>query len=79
VLPGVVAHPEGDAVHFDVLHGAASEVTGRMIAPRIRVRLHPPRRVKEFTLLSGIPEILLVTRRQPRAGPGRGGVQHLIG
>ena len=29
--------------------------------------------------LSGIPEVLLVTRRQPGAGPGRGGGQHLIG
>ena len=28
--------------------------------------------------LSGIPIILLVTRRQPGAGPGRGGGQHLI-
>ena len=30
-------------------------------------------------LLSGIPEVLLVTRRQPWAGPGRGGIQHLTG
>lgn len=30
-------------------------------------------------VLSGIPEILLVTPRQPRAGPGRGGGQDLIG
>ena len=29
--------------------------------------------------LSGIPEVLLVTRRQPGTGPGRGGGQHLIG
>jgi hypothetical protein len=29
-------------------------------------------------LLSGIPEVLLVTRRQPGAGPGRGGSQDLI-
>jgi hypothetical protein len=29
--------------------------------------------------LSAIPEVLLVTRRQPWAGPGRGGIQHLIG
>jgi hypothetical protein len=29
--------------------------------------------------LSGIPEVLLVTRRQPRAGPGRGGIKHLAG
>jgi hypothetical protein len=29
--------------------------------------------------LNGIPEVLLVTRRQPWAGPGRGGIQHLIG
>ncbi|HEX5302181.1 MAG TPA: DUF389 domain-containing protein [Streptosporangiaceae bacterium] len=30
VLPGVVSHPDGDAVHFDVLHGAANEVIGRL-------------------------------------------------
>ena len=30
VLPGAVAHPDGDAVHFDVLHGAANEVIGRL-------------------------------------------------
>jgi uncharacterized hydrophobic protein (TIGR00271 family) len=30
VLPGVVRHPDGDAVHFDVLHGAANEVIGRL-------------------------------------------------
>jgi hypothetical protein len=29
-------------------------------------------------VLSGIPEVLLVTGRQPGAGPGRGGVEHLI-
>ena len=29
--------------------------------------------------LSSIPEVLLVTRRQPGAGPGRGGTQQLIG
>jgi hypothetical protein len=28
--------------------------------------------------LSGIPKVLLVTRRQPGAGPGRGGGEHLI-
>jgi uncharacterized hydrophobic protein (TIGR00271 family) len=30
VLPGTVSHPDGDAVHFDVLHGAANEVIGRL-------------------------------------------------
>jgi hypothetical protein len=30
VRPGAVAHPNGDAVHFDVLHGAANEVIGRL-------------------------------------------------
>jgi hypothetical protein len=30
VLPGAVAHPDGDAVHFDVLHGAANDVIGRL-------------------------------------------------
>jgi uncharacterized hydrophobic protein (TIGR00271 family) len=30
VLPGVVSHPDGDAVQFDVLHGAANEVIGRL-------------------------------------------------
>jgi uncharacterized hydrophobic protein (TIGR00271 family) len=30
VLPGVVSHPDGDAVHFDVLHGSANEVIGRL-------------------------------------------------
>ena len=29
--------------------------------------------------LSGIPEVLFVTRRQPGAGPGRGGGEHLAG
>ena len=29
VLPGVVSHPDGDAVHFDVLHGSANEVIER--------------------------------------------------
>ncbi len=24
MLPGAVSHPDGDAVHFDVLHGAAN-------------------------------------------------------
>jgi uncharacterized hydrophobic protein (TIGR00271 family) len=28
VLPGAVVHPDGDAVHFDVQHGAANEVIG---------------------------------------------------
>jgi hypothetical protein len=28
--PGAVSHPDGDAVHFDVLHGAANEVIGRL-------------------------------------------------
>jgi uncharacterized hydrophobic protein (TIGR00271 family) len=26
LLPGAVSHPDGDAVHFDVLHGAANDV-----------------------------------------------------
>ena len=30
VLPAAVSHPDGDAVHFDVLHGAANEVIGRL-------------------------------------------------
>jgi uncharacterized hydrophobic protein (TIGR00271 family) len=30
VLPGAVSHPDGDAVQFDVLHGAANEVIGRL-------------------------------------------------
>ena len=30
MLPGAVAHPDGDAVQFDVLHGAANEVVGRL-------------------------------------------------
>lgn len=30
VLPGAVSHPDGDAVHFDVLHGSANEVIGRL-------------------------------------------------
>jgi hypothetical protein len=29
VLPGAVSHPDGDAVHFDVLHGSANAVIGR--------------------------------------------------
>jgi hypothetical protein len=30
VHPGAVRGPDGDAVHFDVLHGAANEVIGRL-------------------------------------------------
>jgi uncharacterized hydrophobic protein (TIGR00271 family) len=30
VLPGAVTHPDGDAVHFDVLHGSANEVIDRL-------------------------------------------------
>jgi uncharacterized hydrophobic protein (TIGR00271 family) len=30
VLPGAVSNPDGDAVHFDVLHGAANEVIERL-------------------------------------------------
>jgi uncharacterized hydrophobic protein (TIGR00271 family) len=30
VLPGAVSNPDGDAVHFDVLEGAANEVIGRL-------------------------------------------------
>jgi len=30
VLPGSVSHPDGDAVHFDLLHGAADEVIERL-------------------------------------------------
>ena len=30
VLPGAVRGPDGDALHFDVLHGAANEVIGRL-------------------------------------------------
>ena len=30
VLPEAVSHPDGDAVHFDVLHGSANEVIGRL-------------------------------------------------
>ena len=30
VLPGAVSHPDGDAVHFDVLHGAANDVIGQL-------------------------------------------------
>jgi hypothetical protein len=30
VLPGAVRNPDGDAVHFDVLHGAANEVIACM-------------------------------------------------
>ena len=30
MLPGAVSHPDGDAVHFDVLHGAANDVIGRL-------------------------------------------------
>ena len=30
VLPGAVSHPDGDAVHFDVLQGAANEVIGQL-------------------------------------------------
>jgi hypothetical protein len=30
VLPGGVSYPDGDAVHFDVLHGTANEIIGRL-------------------------------------------------
>jgi len=30
MLPGAVSNPDGDAVHFDVLHGAANEVIGQL-------------------------------------------------
>ena len=30
MLPDAVSHPDGDAVHFDVLHGAANEVIERL-------------------------------------------------
>jgi hypothetical protein len=30
MLPGAISHPDGDAAHFDVLHGAANEVIGRL-------------------------------------------------
>src|SRR5215475_8450802 len=30
LLPAAVSNPDGDAVHFDVLHGAANEVIGRL-------------------------------------------------
>ena len=30
VLPGAVSNPDGDAVQFDVLQGAANEVIGRL-------------------------------------------------
>ena len=30
MLPAAVSHPDGDAVHFDVLPGAANEVIGRL-------------------------------------------------
>jgi hypothetical protein len=30
MLPGAVSHPDGDAVHFDILHGAANKVIGRL-------------------------------------------------
>ena len=30
MLPGAVSHPDGDAVQFDVLHGAANEVIERL-------------------------------------------------
>ena len=36
MLPGAVTHPDGDAVHFDVLHGAANEVIGRLREPLIK-------------------------------------------
>ena len=30
MLPAAVSHPDGDAVHFDVLHGSANEVIGQL-------------------------------------------------
>jgi hypothetical protein len=30
VLPEGVSNPDGDAIHFNVLHGAASEIIGRL-------------------------------------------------
>ncbi len=56
-----------DAIHVSA--AAVGQYEAGVTAPRPEL----------LPVLSGIPEVLLVTRRQPGAGPGRGGSQHLIG
>src|SRR6266566_6069334 len=57
--------------------------TAEAVATRLAAALRAAERARACTAarlrLSGIPEVLLVTRRQPWAGPGRGGIQHLTG
>jgi len=51
------------------------ERSGRVLNSARRLAVIP----KAFHApLSGIPEVLFVTRGQPGAGPGRGGVEHLV-
>ena len=38
VFPGKVSNPDGDAVYFDVLHGAADEIIGRLRDLRLEQR-----------------------------------------
>jgi hypothetical protein len=57
-------------------HGHQPVSPGR---PRDRSGLWLRNAAAGLGVLSSIPKVLLVTRRQPGAGPGRGGGQHLIG
>ena len=71
VLLGAVSHPDGDAVQFDVLHGAANEVIGQLrdlgldqrgsiVLENVDTSISAGRRTAGQRLL----EFLLIVRRQ---------------
>ena len=63
------------AVSPDMLEQYAAALQQQVdnhLAPAWNVRAN-------ISVLSGIPKVLFVTRWQPGAGPGRGGVEHLAG
>src|SRR6266700_2909178 len=88
-LPTPDAAPPGlDEVQPDLLAWAQaldvsrlSDRTFRQVEDFLRTYRHMNlgARQEQAWRLSGIPEVLLVTRGQPGAGPGGGGVQHLAG
>jgi hypothetical protein len=57
---------------------AAQEGSGSEARPRSAGRPPGPL-LPRRDCLSAYPEVLLVTRWQPWAGPGRGGIEHLAG
>jgi hypothetical protein len=60
--------PKGDRAEWRILYDALRKLTpGEVISYQ-----------QLSDLLSGIPEVLRVTGRQPGAGPGRGGIEHLV-